>query len=106
MTVCSVIQLFLFSVIANRARLLLVCEEVWVTVYSVQPRTGLYREYKVYTEYKRLYLILMLALLLSPSVTSQSCDQSEPLKLLARHHYTVVAVINMVPSTTPSPCPR
>ena len=106
MTVCSVIQLFLFSVIANRARLLLVCEEVWVTVYSVQPRTGLYSEYIVYTEYMRLYLLLVLALLFSPSVTSQNCDQSEPIKLLARHHYTVVAVINMVASTTPSPRPR
>ena len=78
-------------------------KEVWVTVYSVQPRTGLYSEYIVYTEYMRLYLILVLALLFSPSVTSQSCDQSEPLKLLARHHYTVVAVINMITSTTPSP---
>ena len=77
-----------------------------MTVYSVQPRTGLYSEYIVYTEYMRLYLILVLALLLSPSVTSQSCDQSEPLKLLARHHYTVVAVINMVASATPSPRPR
>ena len=106
MTVCSVIQLFLSSVIANRARLLLVCEEVWVTVYSVQPRTGLHSEYIVYTEYMRLYLILVLALLLSPSVTSQTSDQSEPLKMLARHHCIVVAVINMVPSIAPSPRPR
>ena len=72
-------------------------------MYSVQPRTGVYSEYIVYTEYMRLYLILVLALLLSPSVTSHSCDQSEPLKLLARHLYTVVAVINMVASTTLSP---
>ena len=77
-----------------------------MTVYSVQPRTGLYSEYLVYTEFMRLYLILVLALLLSPSVNSQSCDQSEPLKLLARHLYTVVAVINMVASTTPSPRPQ
>ena len=82
------------------------CEEVWVTVYSVQPRAGLHSENIVYTEYMRLYLILVLALIFSPSVTSQSCDQSEPLKLLARHHYTVVAVINIVASTSPSPYPR
>ena len=81
-------------------------KEVWVTVYSVQPRTWLYSEYVLYTEYTRLYLILVLALLLNSSGTSQACDQSEPLQMLARHHYTVVAVINMVPSTTPSPRPR
>ena len=54
-------------------------KEVWVTVYSVQPRTKL-----VYTVYMRLDLILVLALLLlrvnGRSVTSQRSDQSEALK--------------------------
>ena len=80
-------------------------KEVWVSVYSVAPRTGLYGEYIVYTKYMRLYLILVLALLLF-RVIIQRCDQSEPLKMLASHHCTVVAVINMVASPTPSPCPR
>ena len=79
---------------------------IWETVHTVQPRTGLYSEYIVYTEYMRLYLIVVLALLLSPSVTGQSCDQSEPQKMLARHHYTVLAVINIVPGAAPSPHTR